>query len=293
MPRLKLISSHGDQTLSRIRFVMYAPTTEEARADFLQAGLRFAEGQRIASANLAHAFEGDPAPARIYVMGPPNGFHPGYGVFTTAYVDRALKRVVGAPISYANGRKELAFYMDREVEQAREHIEAEVAEGYALDQRPTFVVEPRNIVGYFNTTPLLHSHVNRLMVLTNSLEPLDFEQFTESLAGLFRPVEPNTNLMAPSVVDDLLISTAESAVISRLRMMRWQGLAALGYEFYEGETRFDMPAPADIMAHKDRVLALQKLVEASQFFTGQLAWLRQYAMMELRIMLVELDEATE
>jgi len=260
----------------------------------LRVGLRFAEGQQVASASLAQAFEGEPAPQRLYVMTPPIDFHAGYGVFTTAYVDRALRRVVGAPIKYANGRRQLAFYRDHDVETARERIEAEVAEGYALDQRPTFVVEPRNIVGYFNATPVLQSLVNQLMVDTTALEPIDFEQFTESLASLFRPVEPNTTIMASSVADDLLISTAESAVISRLRMMRWQGLAALGYSFYDGETPITMPpVQGGLGLYRQRVLDLQRLAGSARFFVGQLAWLKPYVDTELRIMLLELDEDTE
>ncbi len=292
--RLKLLSTHGDQTLSGIRFVIHTSASADETADLTQAGLRFTEGEPVVSTNVLSVLNDVDVVDRLFVMVVPPQFHLGYGVFTTAYVDRVLRRVAGAPLRYAAGRDELAFYMDHEVEQAREHIEAEVAEGYALAQRPTFVVEPRNLVGYFGSTPALHSLVSRVSVAVDSFQPVNFEEIGSSLSYLFRPSDPAASVLVTSVIDDLLVATVESATISRLRGMRWQGLRLLGYQFFDGEALVELPSVVrSLSEHHEYIRQLRRDLETSQFFTGRLAWLKQYALTQLQIMLLELDEETQ
>ncbi len=294
LSRLKLVSGHGDQTLSAVRFVVPGAgsgDTAMGTADLLQSGLRFAEGRPAVSTNLWQSINGAARAEELFVVGVPSQFHLGYGVFTTAYVDRVLHRVVGAPMEYAEGRQQLALYMDREVEPARERIEAEVAEGYAMDQRPTFVVEPVNVVGFFRVAPGFRSGLARLKVLADSLQPVDMGLMTDTLGEYFRPAEPAAEVLKSSVAGDLIVGTLESLVISRLRMMRWQGLGALGYTFYDGEVAIETPkSEGGLDGHREQVAQLQKAVESSTFFTGRLAWLHAYVLTAAQIMHVELDE---
>src|SRR4051812_3815870 len=130
--RLELVSAHGDQTLSQVRFVLYG-AGQLAVNEVMRQGLAFVEGRAAVSTNLIQAYAQATEPANAYhpeaapggdagaimVIAMPRDFHIGYATFTTAYVDRALKMVLGAPLRYASGRKQLAFYMNEDVEGSR------------------------------------------------------------------------------------------------------------------------------------------------------------------------------
>ncbi|HSX01706.1 MAG TPA: hypothetical protein VLI05_00140 [Candidatus Saccharimonadia bacterium] len=320
LPRLKLVSSHGDQTLSRLRFVVRGAADAREADGILAVGLHFTEGRPVVSANLARAYhwsfdtDGLPRSAAgdnqtdlvpnsqtviphqasdLFIFAVPPQFHVGYGAFTTAYIDRTLKRVVGAPLRYAASRRQLAFYRDDQTEAAREAIEAEVAEGYGMDQRPGFVLDAKNIVGSFSATPGLRSLLGEIEVATRAFQPLPLEQLEASLDSFFRPMDQTAEVLIASVVSDLVLSTVESAMISQLRTMRWQGLALLGYQFVEDDRPVAVVPPHSPAEQLQRLEAAERALEQPDLFAGQLAWLPTYARTELRIMRVELDEALE
>src|SRR5689334_7351757 len=143
LSRLELVSYHGDQTLRNVKFVFQVGTE---LSEAMESGIRFIEGKAVVSANLT---QGVGQAGHMAVCALPQNFFLGYGVFTTAYLDRALKRVSGAPLRYAAGRTELAFYMSPDTETTRIHIEAEIANGYAIERRPQFLLEPKYVVGTF------------------------------------------------------------------------------------------------------------------------------------------------
>jgi hypothetical protein len=295
LSRLKLISSHGDQTLPRLRFVLHVAPSAEQVADLVQRGLQYAEGRPSVLTDLTGVFEEWPQGSqggKVFVLGVPTDLSLGYGVFTTAYIDRSLKHVVGAPFKYADARQHLAFYTERDTEAARERVEAEVAEGYELDQRPTFRLDPHNIVGFFNPTPAFQSLVGRVQVALDAFQPVEFEILEQALTELFRPAEPSTAVLASSIVDELLVATIEARVMRRLRMMRWHGLKLLGYEFFDGERVVEVkPTASSVTEQLQHIDSMQQSLDNPALFTGQLAWLKQYVATELRIMRVELDEA--
>ncbi len=292
LPRLKLSSSHGDQTFLQLRFVVHSILAASEAEAIEDNGLPFVEGRPVVCGGLDQALgqASTSQDGKVLVLAQPQQFHLGYGVFTTAYIDRALRRVVGAPLRYASSRRQLAFYLDREVEPARERIEAEVAEGYELDKRPSFVVEAQNIVGAFRATSTFHSLVGQLEVATQAFQPLDLDRLEASLGEFFEPAVLEAEAMTSSVVKDLIASTVETIVMSQLRLMRWQGLQLLGFGFFEDDKPVSIPAVQDLAEQRARIAQFQKALEAPQLFAGQLAWLRGYAATELRIMHVELDE---
>jgi hypothetical protein len=305
--RLELISSYGDQTLPRVRFVVHGTSNARDFASIGETGLRFVEGRPTVSTNIVHAQDWTVNPAKqaqslgggtienepgsVVVCAVPANFHLGYGVFTTAYVDLALKRVIGAPLRYAAARKQLAFYMSADTESSRTHIEREVAGGYSLDQRPQFVLEPQYVVGSFDLGSGFDVLVTQLDVAIRSLEPIEYDRLEGSLRDVFRPRIPADIVLVPTAIRDIIVGTAESIIVSRLRMMRWQGLALLGYTFVEGREEVQIAKVSDMAEHRRRMNELRLQLETSALFTAELTWLKTYAMHVLDEMKVELGAA--
>src|SRR5689334_12465855 len=97
LSRLKLISSHGDQTLPHLRFALYSAQSAADVSQLVQRGLEYVEGRPDILTDLTGVFEqGDPVAqgGKVFVVGLPSDLWLGYGVFTTAYIDRTLKHVV-------------------------------------------------------------------------------------------------------------------------------------------------------------------------------------------------------
>src|SRR5690242_13799954 len=165
VPRLEFISSYGDMTLSRVRYVVHGSSNATESVSIMDEGLRFVEGRPTLSTNIIHAHDWSVNPQKqaqsmgmgtmigepgdVFVCAVPPDLHVGYGIFTTAYVDRALKRVSGAPLRYAGSRKQLSFYKSPDTEAARVHVEAEVANGYQLSQMPQLLLETKYVIGRF------------------------------------------------------------------------------------------------------------------------------------------------
>jgi len=307
LSRLELVSSHGDQTLSRVRFVLHGTSNATDALSILDAGLRFVEGRSLLSTNLVYAHDstlglaaqdqpfgpaamlGDPGMAIILAV-PPN-HHLGYGIFTSAYIDRKLKRVSGSPLSYAGGRNNLALYLPVDTEASRIHIEAEVANGYPLEQRPQYEVESKYVFGSFPTGPAFDELVKQLDVGIRSLEPLQLERLEAAMMDILRVTDTANAVTAPTAIRDIITGTVESMLVSRLRMMRWQGLRLLGYTFEEGNQPVDVAPVSDMAEQRKRMDDLGRLLASSTLFSAELSWLKVYVAHELEMMRVELEGA--
>jgi hypothetical protein len=230
-------------------------------------------------------------PGDVVVCMVPPELHLGYGIFTTAYVDRALKRVSGAPLRYAAGRKQLAFYKSADTEAARAHVEAEVANGYQLDQMPQQLLESKYVIGRFNSSPVFDSVLSQLDVAVRSMQPLEYARLESSLKELLWPAVPANTAYVPTAIHDIIIGTLESVMISRLRMMRWQGLARLGFSFYEGKQAVRIEPVKDMAEQRHRMDELGRTLASSALFTGDLEWLKGYVAHQLELMRMELEGA--
>lgn len=305
--RLELICAHGDQTLSRVRFVVRG-SSRLASEQMLHDGLNFIEGRAVASTNLIQAFSYAADPGKsdgsvasssgplgdfgaIAVVAVPAEFHLGYGVFTTAYIDRAMKMVLGAPLRYAEARKQLAFYVHDDPEASRKQIEHEIMGGFALNSRPTFTVSPRQVIGIFELGGGLKNVITQLEVSARALEPLNFAVLERALAGLFTVRESAEVVLVPTMARDLLVGTVESVILTHVRIMRWQGLALLGYRFREGHEDVAVAGLRDIAEHQRAIDEYGRRLASSSIFTGELAWLKTYVAGQLGLMRVELEGA--
>jgi len=307
IPRLELISSHGDQALSRVRFVLHGSSSATEAVSISDEGLRFVEGRPMLSTNIIHAHDWTMSPQKqvqslstgpvmgepgdVVVCAVPADLHLGYGIFTTAYVDRALKRVSGAPLRYAGGRKQLAFYKTADTEVARVRVEAEVANGYQIGQMPQQLLETKYVIGRINPSPVFDSVVTQLDVAVRSMQPLEYARLEASLEELLRPTLPTNSAYMQIVIHDIIIGTVESVVISQLRIMRWQGLALLGFSFYEGKQAVKITPVKDMAEQRRRMDDLGRKLASSNLFTGDLEWLKSYVAHQLELMRMELEGA--
>jgi hypothetical protein len=304
--RLELLSSRDDQTIQRVSYVVHGTSNATDALSILDGGLRFTEGRPTFSTNIVHAHDwtinpqnqaqsygtgtavGEPGKVLVCVV-PPN-YHLGHGVFTSAYIDRRLRRVMGAPLRYAGARKQLALYIDPDTEAARVSVEAEVANGYPLNQHPQQMLERQYIAGSLSPEEGLAAVLTQLEVAIRDLEAVDFDRFAASLAEYFIPLTPS-HTTAPEMLRVVVQGTVESIVMSSLRMMRWQGLALLGYSFVEGRQEINITPVADTKEQLSRIDEFGKKLASSELFSGELSWLKAYGANHLELMKVELEGA--
>jgi hypothetical protein len=307
LSRLELISCYGDQTLSRVRFVVHGTSNATDTISILDGGMQFIEGRPTLSTNLVHArdwtvnpekqaqslgggsVEGEPG--SVILLALPSNYHLGYGIFTSAFVDRQLKRVSGAPLRYAAARKQMAFYLSEDTEKTRVHVEAEVANGYPIDQHPRQLLDQRFVVGHIPPGPGLDSVARQLDVSVRAMEPVDFPRVEAEIKDILRLINPDNTAIVPAAIRDIVIGTVESILISRLRMMHWQGLGLLGFKFFEGHNEVQIVPVKDMVEQRRRMDEMGRLLASSGLFTAELAWLKTRVAHELELMRVEFEAA--
>ena len=287
--RLELLSDHGDQTLSSVRVVLHGSKMQASEGVF-KDGLSSKEGRAIVSTNLIQTYREANDSGLVTAIGLPEDFHIGNAVFTTAYIDRVTKLVYGAPLRYADARQQLALYLTAATEDARARIEAEVRRGVTLESRPNLKIDQRYVIGSFYSSSGLKSIISHIAVSVEAFEMIDFFGSLErSLKSLFEVREVAQSVLVPTMVRDVILGTVESVVLSRLRLMRWQGLAMLGYRFRQDREEVKVPQASGLADYRRQIDNCDDLIASSDLFSGELAWLRVYAANELGVMRVESD----
>jgi hypothetical protein len=290
--------------ISKLQFVVHGTSNERSVQDIFMNGFRFTPGRPTVSTNLIHADDwttntqkqaqslgvGTVAGevGRVLVMKTPAGFHLGYGVFTEAFIDRAIMRVGGTPLRYAAGRKQLAWYQSADVEADRERIEMEIMNGNGWTDGPAYVVDPSDILGSFRHSPVFGSILADIQAAVGDLSALDVEVLSGYLVSELEVQGERSTEEIRQAVHELVVGTVESLVISRLRMMRWQGLAGMGYGFYEGREALQTVHEIDQATQLNRISEFEHKLAASGLFTSELAWLKPYIERQLMVMKVEL-----
>jgi hypothetical protein len=306
--KLELVSSHGDQTLSRTRFVLHGTDGATETISERDAGMLVIEGKAAVTTNLLNAKAwtqsglheahgpmigngaiGEAGTVMVYAL--PPDLNLGYAIFTTAYIDRKLMRVNGAPLRYAGSRSELAFYTAQDAEGQRIHLESEVANGYSIEQHPRLAIKTKYLIGEFAPGVAFDSVTNKLDITVRSMQSVDFNSIESDLTSIFKPSTLANAVLVPPMIRDILVGTIESIVLSRVRLMRWQGLQLLGYYFFEGTKTAHIPPVKDVGEQKRRLDELGRQLASSPIFSGELAWLTTYVAHEMELMRVELEAA--
>jgi hypothetical protein len=302
LSRLELVAQHGDQTLSRVRFFLYPARSATDAYAIQDTGLQFTEGKPFASTNIIYGHEavlrGSASrdadtmlgeEGGLFILSLPPNLHLGYGIFTSAYIDRKQKQVSGSPIKYAAARDQLSLYVSPEAEAERVHIEAEVANGYGLDQRPVYMLESKYIVGKFLFSDGFDQLIRQLGVKIGGFEGLDYDVLERSFLDVMRASANSNPGVAEAALRDLVTGTVESMIIARLRMMRWHNLVLLGYKFYEGDRQIQIPGVTNMADQRRKMDDVGRLLASSMLFNAELEWLKLFVAKELEIMRIELE----
>ena len=181
------------------------------------------------------------------------------------------------------------IYGKADIEAARKRIEA--AAGLGISDQPSFQIGEHNVLGSFKPTPVFQNIIASIEVSAKAFEAIDSVSLESSLIELFDCREAAQAVLVPIMARDMVVGTVESVMMSRMRMMRWQGLGLLGYRFREGTADVAVSWVKDIAEQRQRIEEYDRKLASSMIFNGELAWLKTYALSQLQLMRVELDGA--
>jgi hypothetical protein len=293
---LELKSQFGDQTIETYRYVVHWTAHAAETESVLDAGLEIIEGQPLFSTSLVHprgsGYAHDGQPGSMLICAVPMNYHLGYGTFTTAIIDRAHKTVGGAALSYTEGRNRLALYSSEDTVAAMKRIESEVSGGFLLDQHSRVPLDPRFILGVVNQSEDFDRLVAKIDSVVRGFEAIDIERAAKLIEPLVRPVNLQATELILPALEELVQGSVEAIFISRLRVLRWQGLSLQGYRFFEGSQEVGIAPVKDMSEQQHRILDFVKRVESSKLPAGKLGWLQEYALKELRVLNIELGGAS-
>lgn len=299
---IRLESVRGDETLRNMRFVCHGTTNAADGAAILGTGFRYIEGRPTVSSNLVHAADwtrdeakqrqslgNGPVPGEagvLVVLAVPVDVQIGYGMFTDAIIDRTLKQVIGAPLRYAAARKQLAFYALGDWETRRREVErAVVAQDMSLLHTKSLPLSAN--LGVLTVEGEVASVIDELGTAAFELTNFDLRHATEYLVSEMQLYQQALPQLLIQAADALVKGTVESVIMSRLRMLRWQGLAGQGYRFREGAQEIQSIAPRQRDKQLDVIQRYGQAIEACPMLVNELAWLKPYAHRALDIMKVE------
>jgi hypothetical protein len=227
--RLKFVSGFGDSKLPHLQYVVHGTSNEQSIQDIHLNGFRFTPGRPIVSTNLIHADDwttntqkqaqsmgvGTVAGevGRVLVMRTPTGFHLGYGVFTEAFVDRALLRVGGSPLRYAAGRKQLAWFRSPDTEAERESIETEIMNGNDWPNQSAYIVEPHDVIGSFRHSPVFSSLIADIQATASDMSSLEVGVMTNYLINEIELNGSQPDRDVQAALSELIVGTVESLII--------------------------------------------------------------------------------
>jgi hypothetical protein len=145
------------------------------------------------------------------------------------------------------------------------------------------------VLGHFAGSGAFDALIRTIDVSVRSLQPLDSAHLEAALREAFVPAAEADVLLLPTAMRDILRGTVEAVIMSRLRMMRWQGLKLLGYSFYEGKTPVEIASVKDLAEQHSRIDSFITALGQTSLFSGELSWLKTLAAHQLHLMDVELD----
>jgi hypothetical protein len=276
--QLQLISAHGDETFASLSYLICGLTAADAESA-LTNGISTTEGASSVSTDLVYAATQAKADGWILVLRRPAQPFLGYATATIATIDRAAHTVTGNPLGYAAGRDELAWYTQED---------GQAAMAADPNPRPSLIVSPDYAAATIAVTPGLSSVLTQLEVATNGLGAIDLA-FVEAALVDALTFAPNFTQTSPEeLAHRLVVATVEALVISRLRNLRWQGLALLGYSFSEAGQATTITVPASLDEHRKELDRLEQQLKAQAILVGELAWLQHHVTSVIATMRSEL-----
>lgn len=236
----RLVSSEDDETLGDVEYFLHGTNSLLDAQKIQQDGLSVREGRSTISTDLAHSLSwamgenrhfsesetprADNEVGKIFVIKKPNDLRVDYGLFTDAAINGT--EVTGFPLKYASGRKQLAFYR---VDTSKEELARKTA-----DERARLSIPPEQIELAIVPTKELVKSVENLSIKTKKLEVIDIDSCSKELANILRLQHTNKTFDGLTLISrQLVVTTIESIVISKLRNLYLDILTSKGYKIFE------------------------------------------------------------
>jgi hypothetical protein len=265
---IKLESAKGDETFSRIKYLTYEVKESEDIGSITVNGLSFKEGESVVSGTLAYPLSDlQTRSGEVVIIRRPNQPYLGFARSTTAVYDRGSKIIKGNPVEYMNSRRSLGWYSLPE-------MAVDTTQNTQTASTPNLLVAKDFIIGSIKITPSIRDIFDEIRIAAASLVELDINGIinavSESIILLPEFALATTNEIAHSIV----YSSLESAILSNLRLMRFQGLNLLGYKFQENgvDIVLEPEVSKDQLQHQMALLEVN--ARKSLVLSGDLEWLR-------------------
>ncbi len=289
----QLISSEGDETLADVEYFLHGTNSLLDAQKIQQEGLSVREGRATVSTDLAHSLSWamgknrkysesdtprtDNEVGKIFVIKKPADLRIDYGLFTDAAINGT--EVTGFPIKYASGRKQLAFYR---YDTAKEELARKTK-----DERAQLTIPAGQIELAITPTKVLAEYVENLSIKTKMFEAVDINKSANELVDLLRLQHANNTSDELSLISrQLVITTIESIVISKLRNLYLDILASKGFGIYENGQQ--QVRTRDINSLKDEVAELYRQSHEDDFDLG-IDWLNGLAKSKTEFLNIELS----
>jgi hypothetical protein len=147
-------------------------------------------------------------------------------LFTDANVSG--NEITGFPLKYASGRKQLAFY--------KFGTQKDELANKAKEQREKLVIPAEQIELVITPTKKLQKLAGELSEKTKRLETINIDNYAQELAIILKMQRCDKTIDdLKDLSHQLIISTIESIVISKLRNLQLDVFATKGYKIFENK----------------------------------------------------------
>ena len=274
---IDLISSEEDETLQDVQFFLHGTSSLIDAGHIQKDGLTVREGRSTLSTDLEHALKWsmgenrhysesqtertDNEIGRIIVLGKPNNYMIRYGLFTDAKIGD--KEVTGFPVKYASGRKQLAVY---QIDAKKEDLEK-----LTKDEREKITLPPENIEAIIRPSDEMRELITNLSAKVKKLEEVNIADYSQKLVNLLEADKDNEiHCDINDLAQKIIVTTIESIIISKMRNLQLDILAAKGLKIYEKNELQERHI--DISKLRNEITSLYNKSHQEDFDTG-LKWL--------------------
>lgn len=241
------------EAVTNLRYVLHGNSSTSDIEMISEKGLNTLEGRATLSANLLHAFSwasthekrrlysksqtrvAENETGKIFVVEVPNNLQVYFATFTDIQMDGA-SNISGDPLKYASGMKQLGIYnKGHDPEVSREKLELAKEEIGVLKKSPDallnkdaidqlreqseipILIDKDHLVAIIDPNPGLLQILLELEKKVLRLDNIDLDKVEREIRET--PISTNSPAILAEIVRDLVKSTVESVLVSRIRML--------------------------------------------------------------------------
>ena len=239
---LELHETFVTEQLTNKRYFLHGNSSPEDSKSIAAVGLNVMEGRATLSCNLVHAFDWamssekrqvysqsetpteENSRGSVFVVEKPNQNSFGFANFTGFTIDHEKREIRGQPLKWASAYKQIGVFSDQNVEIRKKQLEA-----VTMKERPKVNINENALILQVNPSKQASITIEELDTKIKKFEAVDIEKFTQQFIENF---EVDQIPEIHKIVGELVKSTIESIVITKLRTKALQIKAAQGYTIY-------------------------------------------------------------